>query len=145
MVLRPRWLGLDWFNSPLKSHSKSVLHVPKLHCNLISINKLTHDNHCFTKFFPNVCVFQALGSRKKISSVEMCSGLYLLKIPRPRKASLTSNGPSKSQSLHKFNPKFVFNSSVNKDSEAMLWHYRLGHPNFTYLDKLFSHLFIIKI
>lgn len=26
----------------------------------------------------------------------------------------------------------------------MLWHYRLGHPNFTYVEKLFSHLFITK-
>ena len=91
-----------------------------------------------------MCVFQELGSRKKISSAEMCSGLYLLKIPRPRKASLTSSGPSKSQSLHNFSPKFVFNSSVNKDSEAMLWHYRFGHPNFTCLEKLFPHLFINK-
>ena len=75
---------------------KSVLHAPKLDCNLISISKLTRDNH-FTKFFPNVCIFQGLGLRKKISSAEMCSGLYLLKIPQPRKASLMSSGPSKSQ------------------------------------------------
>lgn len=26
----------------------------------------------------------------------------------------------------------------------MLWHYRLGHPNFTYVEKLFPHLFINK-
>ena len=26
----------------------------------------------------------------------------------------------------------------------MLWHFRLGHPNFLYLQKLFPSLFIIK-
>ena len=86
-----------------------VLHLPKIDCNLITISKLTRDNHCFTIFFsPNLCVFQELGSRKKISFVEMCSGLYLLTIPQPRKVSLTSSGPSNSRSLHNFNPEFVF-------------------------------------
>ena len=90
-----------------------------------------------------MCVLQELGSRKKIGNVEMCSRLYLFKILQPRKASLTSNGPSKSRSLHNFSPKFVFNSSVNKDSEVMLWHYRLGHSN-SYLENLFPYLFINK-
>ena len=34
---------------------KSVLHVPKLDCNLMSISKFTRDHHCVTKFLPNVC------------------------------------------------------------------------------------------
>ena len=88
--------------------------------------------------------FQEFDLRKKIGSAKMCSGLYLLKIAQPRKASLTSSGPSKSRSLHNFSPKYVFNSSVNKDSEVMPWHYWLGHPNFTYLEKLFPHLFMNK-
>lgn len=58
---------------------KSVLHVPMIDCNLISIGKLTRDNHCHANFSPNVCVFQELGSKKKIGSAEMCSGLLPLK------------------------------------------------------------------
>ena len=30
---------------------------------------------------------------------------------------------------------------VPKDSDIMLWHYRLGHPNFQYLKYLFPNLF----
>ena len=33
----------------------SVLFVPKLDCNLLSISKLTNDLNCVTKFLPNVC------------------------------------------------------------------------------------------
>ena len=40
-----------------------------------------------------------------------------------------------------FKGQSVSNPSVNKDSEIMLWHYRVGHPNFMYLEKLFPSLF----
>lgn len=33
----------------------------------------------------------------------------------------------------------------NKDSDPMLWHYRLGHPNFLYLKKCFHFCLLIKI
>ena len=56
----------------------SVLHVPNLDCNLLSISKLARDLQCVTKFYPNSCVFQDLKSGKMIGSVELCSGLYLL-------------------------------------------------------------------
>ena len=74
----------------------------------------------------------------------MCSGLYLFKIPQLGEAFVGSKNLPTSQSISSFSPKYVFNSSVNKDSEVMLWHYRLGHPNFLYLEKLFPHLFINK-
>ncbi|RVX00220.1 Retrovirus-related Pol polyprotein from transposon RE1 [Vitis vinifera] len=56
----------------------SVLHVPNLDCNLLSISKLARDLQCVTKFYPNSCVFQDLKSGKMIGCVELCSGLYLL-------------------------------------------------------------------
>ncbi|RVW79069.1 Retrovirus-related Pol polyprotein from transposon RE1 [Vitis vinifera] len=56
----------------------SVLHVPNLDCNLLSISKLARDLQCVTKFYPNLCVFQDLKSGKMIGSAELCSGLYLL-------------------------------------------------------------------
>lgn len=38
-----------------------------------------------------------------------------------------------------------FNSiSVVNDSKIMLWHYRLGHPNFQYLKLLLPKLFMNK-
>ena len=40
---------------------------------------------------------------------------------------------------------YVSNSnSVQVESQVMLWHYRLGRPNFAYIEKLFPQLFINK-
>ena len=36
---------------------ESILHVSNLSCNLLSINKLTRDMNCVTKFFPFYCEF----------------------------------------------------------------------------------------
>ena len=35
-------------------------------------------------------------------------------------------------------------SNLNNDREVFLWHYRLGHPKFLYLEKLFPELFSNK-
>lgn len=43
------------------------------------------------------------------------------------------------------NPKFVSNSLVNKDNDIFVFAQNwLGHPNFIYLEKLFSSLFSNK-
>ena len=53
----------------------------------------------------------------------MCAGLYLLQaeIPTNQKVSCSV-------------------TTSNKNSAVMLWHYRLGHPNFLYLKKMFPDL-----
>ncbi|XP_022726163.1 protein ZINC INDUCED FACILITATOR 1-like isoform X6 [Durio zibethinus] len=79
------------------------------------------------------CVFQlhdmayaeGLDSRKKIGNARMCAGLYLLRDER---------GSWKSACLVSFSSKI-------KENTIMLWHYRLAHPNFLYLKKLFPDLF----
>lgn len=58
----------------------SVLYVPKLDCNLLSISKLTKELKCVAKFFPNLCEFQILGSGETIANAEECAGLYLLQV-----------------------------------------------------------------
>jgi hypothetical protein len=116
----------------------SILHVPNLDCNLLSISKLTRDLNCVAKFFPHLCLFQDLDTGKKIGSAKMCSGLYLLKseIPLRRQTQTRSYVSSKGQS--------ALNFHVNKDSEVLLWHYHLGHPNFMYLERLFPSFFSNK-
>ena len=37
---------------------KSVLHVPKLACNLLSVSKLAQDTNCSVSFFESHCIFQ---------------------------------------------------------------------------------------
>ncbi|RVW89138.1 Retrovirus-related Pol polyprotein from transposon RE1 [Vitis vinifera] len=55
----------------------SVLHVPNLDCNLLSISKLAVISNVLLNSI-QTCVFQDLKSGKMIGSAELCSGLYLL-------------------------------------------------------------------
>ncbi|KAK3034107.1 hypothetical protein RJ639_034087 [Escallonia herrerae] len=57
----------------------SVLLVPSLSCNLLSISKLTKDRKCVANFFPTHCTFQDQDSGKMIGNAKECAGLYLLK------------------------------------------------------------------
>ena len=104
---------------------KDVLYVPKLDCNLLSISKLTKDLNCVTKFHPYLCEFQALDSGKRIGNAKECAGLYLLQVDdskrKPEKSACVVVSP--------------------KEEAVMLWHYRLGHPNFLYLKKMFPSIF----
>lgn len=85
-------------------------------------------------------------SGRTIGSAELKSGLYIFNSPSRQatnqgcKASLSL---SKSLSIYHSYPS-IFNSNVNNEDEIMLWHFRLGHPNFMYLAKMFPALFINK-
>ncbi|RVW67973.1 hypothetical protein CK203_061867 [Vitis vinifera] len=52
----------------------SVLLVPNLDCNLLSISKLTKDLKCVTKFFPNHCEFQVMDSGMMIGNAKVHEG-----------------------------------------------------------------------
>ena len=106
---------------------ESVLYVPKLDCNLLSISKITRDLKCVTKFFPNLCEFQILESGKTIANAEECAGLYLLQVEKPEEELK--------------NHSYVAAAVPSSDNSVMLWPYRLGHPNFMYLENMFPSLF----
>ena len=106
---------------------RDVLYVPQLDCNLLSISKLTKDLNCVTKFLPCTCEFQALDSGKKIGNAEECGGLYILRVDDSKRNQEVS--------------KTACAATTPKPDPVMLWHYRLGHPNFMYLEKLFPSLF----
>ncbi|KAH9722152.1 retrovirus-related pol polyprotein from transposon RE1 [Citrus sinensis] len=117
------------FSSTLTLHN--VLHVPNLSCNLLSISKLTLDLNCCANFFQNHCEFQDLTSGKMIGSARQSGGLYFFEeVP----------------SLRRQPPRTCFNSvsAVNNDNEVLLWHFKLGHPSFQYLQYLFPNLFANK-
>lgn len=57
---------------------KSVLHVPNLSCNLLSISKLTQDQNCVIKLNSSSCQFQELISGRMIGNARECGGLYYL-------------------------------------------------------------------
>ena len=84
-----------------------------------------------------------------IGSVDKHGGLYLLK-----QKNLPSRQVHQSSCISESSPesiKFASNSVsisnsnfVQVESQVMLWHYRLSHPNFAYIEKLFPQLFINK-
>ena len=95
-----------------------VLHVPNLSCNLLSISQLTKQSNCSAKFLPSHCVFQDLSSRKTIGSAKEREGLYYFD-------EIDMRGQC---------PPTVCNSASRpRDSELLLWHKRMGHPSFQYL------------
>lgn len=57
---------------------QSVLHVPNIKCNLISVNKLMKGFYCVVTFFSSHCEFQDLTSGRMICSAEERHGLYYL-------------------------------------------------------------------
>ena len=55
---------------------KDVLHIPRLSCNLLSVGKITLNQHYRANFFPYHCEFQDLASGKTISNAKLSGGLY---------------------------------------------------------------------
>ena len=60
---------------------KSILLVPKLTSNLLSISKITRDLNCVTNFYQMHCEFQDLESRRTIGDAKENAGLYTLEVP----------------------------------------------------------------
>lgn len=105
---------------------KFVLHVPNLSCNLLSISKLTKDLQWIIKFFPSHCKFHDLASGMTIGSAKEQDRLFYFEdhVTLNRQAQKTATS-----------------DTFSAHSEIMFWHYRLGHPSFPYLQKLFPPLF----
>ena len=116
----------------------SALLVPKLDCNLLFISKLSRDKNCVAKFFSHYCVFQDLDLGKMISNAELSSRLYLFEATKT-----LVRQPQKPVCILQNKQSFSIVKSTS-DDDVMLWHYRLGHPSFMYLEKLFPSLFSNK-
>lgn len=112
----------------------SVLFVPKLDCNLLSIQKLTQDYDCVAKFFKNLCEFQDMDSGKTIGCAKECSGLYLLSsMNPPGEQALKVGSPSPRCSY--------FNTTLPSFNNDAMWHFCFGHPTFCILKSYFPLLF----
>ncbi|TYK02021.1 Beta-galactosidase [Cucumis melo var. makuwa] len=107
---------------------QNVLHVPKLFYNLLSISKITHELHCKATFLPESVCFQDLNSERTIGTARHSRGIYILNDD-------TSGSNISTTSLL----SSYFSTS---EHDFMLWHFRLGHPNITYMKYLFPHLFL---
>ena len=103
-----------------------VLVVPSLNHNLLSVAQITSALYCVVIFWPNLCVFKDIRTRKTIGNGTRREKLYYLDL--------------KPTSSHQLAQALLANQ-IDKSSEIWLWHRRLGHASFGYLKILFSMLF----
>ena len=103
----------------------SVLVVPSLNYNLLSVSQITTVLFCIVIFWPNSCVFKEIQTRQTIGCGIKRGMLYYL--------NLTSN------SSNKLRQALAVDGSQGekKSSDIWLWHRRLRHVSFGYLKKLF--------
>lgn len=104
---------------------QSVLHVPTLSHNLISIHKLTRDLNCKVIFSMSHCVFQDLTTGQTIGIAKEKEGLYYFSDDHPKVLSSCFQSQSSSSA-----------------SQIWLQHKRLGHPPFYIIKSMFPSLFL---
>lgn len=106
----------------------SVLVVPSLNYNLLSVSQITTALFCVVIFWPEFCVFKDIRTRQTIGCGVRRGKLYYL--------DLVSKSSNKLRQALK-----IGGSEEKKKSEIWLWHRRLGHASFGYIKKLFPSLF----
>jgi hypothetical protein len=117
--------GLDSLPSHSKNFSlQSLLHVPQIQKNLISINKFTHDNQVFIEFHPTYFCVKDLKSRRLLLQGPSKGGLY----PWPSRLSFSCS------------PSTLIGERVSVDQ----WHSQLGHPALRVIRRLLtSHQLLV--
>ena len=108
----------------------SVLVVPSLSYNLLSVGQIIQELSCIVTFYPSFCVFQDILTRRILGYGVRKGKLYYL--------DLTETGEKHMQSLGQANQ---VNRAESAKKDVWLWHRRLGHLNFGYLKKLQPQLF----
>ena len=107
----------------------SVLVVPSLDYNLLSVSQITTALSCIVIFWLEFCVIKDIQTRQTIGCGIKRGKLYYLDL--------------QSKDSNKLQQALMADGSEGekKKSEIWLWHRRLGHASFGYLKKLFPSLF----
>ena len=113
---------------------KDVLHIASFKHNLLSVQKLSRDEHCKVIFEPTKClIVDDITGAVKGSGLAV-NGLYYLSTPRP--ISLHEHSAATSLNI----PEPV--DGIKPLTTNTLWHSRLGHASLEKIKKLpsLSHL-----
>jgi GAG-pre-integrase domain len=102
---------------------RNTLLVPSLSTRLISVGQLVEELNCVVIMYPNCCIFQDILTKEVIGRGIKKGRLYHLEDLRIGETNL-ARGYSKAE------------------NEIWTWHRRLGHPSFSYLNKLLPSLFL---
>ncbi|GJX61869.1 retrovirus-related pol polyprotein from transposon TNT 1-94 [Tanacetum coccineum] len=105
----------------------SVLIVPALEYNILSVSKITVALKCTVTFWPQFCTFQDIVTRQVLGCGVRKGNLYYL--------DLTDSGEERIHQVNKVG------GIEETKANVWLWHRRLGHLSFGYLQKLNSSLF----
>jgi hypothetical protein len=101
----------------------NTLLVPSLSHKLLSVSQITSDLNCRVLMYPTFCLIQDILTKEIIRRGTKRGGLYYVE------------DFSMGRTHH------MQHSVGIKEKEIWLWHYRLGHPSFTYMKHLFPELF----
>ncbi|PRQ26842.1 putative RNA-directed DNA polymerase [Rosa chinensis] len=112
----------------------SVLVVPSLAYNLLSVSQIILALACIVTFYPSFCVFQDILTRRILGYDVRRGKLYYL--------DLTETGEKHKHLLGQGQANQI-NGVENAKEAVWLWHRRLGHLSFSYLKKLQPHLFSV--
>ena len=101
--------------------------MSKLFYNLLFKSKIIHELNNKAIFLPDFVSFKDFSLGKMIGITRHSRGLYLL------------DDDTSSSSISRTSLLSLYFTTSKQD--YMLWHFRLGHPNFQYMKHLFPHLF----
>lgn len=92
----------------------NVLVIPSLSPNMFSISQSTKNLNCFATLWPDECMFQDIKTQRILSYDTRRGKLYYLEDQKHGEA---------------------LNTRIAQENKTMtwLWHYRLGHLSFNYL------------
>jgi histone deacetylase 1/2 len=96
-------------------HLNNILHVPDASKNLLSVNRITHDNSAYIEFWPNFFLIKDQDTRKVLHRGRCRGGLYPL---------FSHDRDPNKQVL-----------DITKVSSSR-WHSRLGHPSFSTVERV---------
>ena len=122
-------MGKGTSNLTEKMNLNSVLVVPSLDYNLLSVSQITINLNCVVIFWPDCCVFKDIPTKETIGYGVRRGKLYYLELePKTSKRverALVAEG-------HQGN---------KNELDIWLYHRRFGHTSFGYLKRLFPTLF----